>query len=377
MHAGNSAVVWHPAPWLRHPRVRSVLLEFASAQSYDGLVHFFFDESGDYGFPEERFDCYVQAALVCPDSVLPAIAAFVDQRKAAWGVEELHATKLDLDQLLEVARFIESSDCQLLAHVTDTVLVTKNGIAEFRLGQAARLKRNLDWYRRESTKARGAPVAEIEEWYLRHIKRAGLASQISHGEFVQALYLVELVIDAVQKALLLYHEERWRDDFEDFYFVLDAKLPTKMASGEKYLNDSLVPALGSRPGEGLVLVDTWQENPVHPFVQKFAGKEGRIRGHDVESAIDLSLMFEHGLDFADSKKEAGLQLVDAAAYIVRRAVLEPDEDRVQTVYDALRSKLRNDKGKSLTIHRLGVSEEDRSSLERYRPLYGPARPAGS
>jgi hypothetical protein len=172
---------------------------------------------------------------------------------AAWGVEELHATELALDQRLEVARFIQESDSQLLAHVTDTVLVAKNGIAEFRLGQAARLKRNLDWYRRESTKARGAPVPEIEEWYLRHIKRAGLASQVSHGEFVQALYLVELIIDAVQKALLLYHEDRWRDDFEDFNFVLDAKLPTKMAAGEKYLNDSLVPALGSRPGEGLVL----------------------------------------------------------------------------------------------------------------------------
>jgi hypothetical protein len=176
---------------------------------------------------------------------------------------------------------------------------------------------------------------------------------------------------------LLYHEDRWRDDFEDFYFVLDAKLPTKTAAGEKYLNDSLVPALGSRPGEGLVLVNTWREKPLHPFVQKFAGKKGRIRGQDVESAIDLSLMFEHGLDFADSKNQAGLQLVDAVAHVVRRAVLEPDDDRVQEIYDALRSKLRNDKGKSLTIHRLGVGEEDRSSLERYRPLHGPARSADS
>jgi hypothetical protein len=82
-------------------------------------LYFFFDESGDYVFPEERFDCYVQAALICPDSVLPAIAAFVDERMAAWGVEELHATELALDQRLEVARFIQESDSQLLAHVTD------------------------------------------------------------------------------------------------------------------------------------------------------------------------------------------------------------------------------------------------------------------
>ena len=98
-------------------------------------------------------------------------------------------------------------------------------------------------------------------------------------------------------------------------------------------------------------------------------------GQDVESAIDLSLMFEHGLHFEDSKNRAGLQLVDAVAHIVRRAVLEPDEERVQDAYDALRPKLRNGKGESLTIHRLRVGEEDRSSVDRYGPLYGPARPA--
>lgn len=338
-------------------------------------MYFFFDESGNYSFPEDRFDCYVHAALICPDTALPTISAYVDEFRAASGREEIHAAELDLNQLLEVARFIGRSDCQLLAHVTDTVLVTKSGIAQFRLDQAATLKRNLDWYRRESTKAIGSPVPEIEDWYLRQIKRAGLASQISHGEFVQARYLVELVIDAIQKSLLPYSDDRSRDDFADFYFCLDAKLPTKMAAGEKFLNDSIVPALGSRPRQGLTLVSTWKEEPLHPFVKKFAGTRGRIMGRDVESGIDLSLMFEHGLQFSDSRNHAGLQLVDAVAHIVRRAVLEPDQERVQEAYDALRPKLRNEQGNSLTIHRLPVGEEDRSSVDRYDPLYGPARGA--
>ena len=245
-------------------------------------MYFYFDESGDYAFPEDRFDCYVQAALICPDSVLPTISAFVEERKVAWDVDELHATELDLAQVGEVAQFIGQSDCQALAHLTDTVLVTKSGIAEFRLDQAATLKRNLEWYRRESTEAIGAPVPEIEDWYLRHIKRAGLASQISHGEFAQAHYLVELVIAAIQKSLLVYFEDRWRDDFYDFFFILDAKLPTKMAAGEKYLNDSILPTLGSRPHKGLTRVTTWDEEPRHPFVEKFGLAEGRIRGEDVD-----------------------------------------------------------------------------------------------
>jgi hypothetical protein len=84
---------------------------------------------------------------------------------------------------------------------------------------------------------------------MRHIKRAGLASQVAHGEFVQAQYLIELVIAAVQKALFVYFQDEWRDDVDDFFFILDAKLPSKMAAGEKYLSDSIVPALGSRPNK--------------------------------------------------------------------------------------------------------------------------------
>lgn len=338
-------------------------------------MHFYFDESGDYAFPANGFDCYVQAALICPDSVLASLEIFVEGRKAAWGVEELHATELQLEQLVEIARFIGGSDTQLLAHVTDTVLVSKGQVAQFRLDQAASLKHNLDWYRRESTKAIGAPVAEIEDWMLRHIKRAGLGSQISHGEFVQAHYVLELIADALQKSLYAFFEDPWREDFHDFHFILDAKLPNKMAAGEKYLNDSIRPVLGSRRHESLGHIETWNENPVHPFVRKFSIENGRIAGETIDRGIDLNLIFEHGLQFESSHNHPGLQLADAVAYIVRRAILEPDNPRIQRGYDALRRKLRNANGDSLTIHRLNAGDEDRSSLERYKPLYGGTRTA--
>lgn len=113
-------------------------------------MHFYFDESGDYAFGERSFDSYVQAALICPDTALDEIERFVAARRREWSVAELHATELDAAHRLEIARFIGKSDCHLLAHVTDTVLITKSDLEEFRLAQAANLKRNLDWYRREA-----------------------------------------------------------------------------------------------------------------------------------------------------------------------------------------------------------------------------------
>ena len=137
-------------------------------------MHFYFDESGDYAFAGGEFDCYVQAGLICPESVLADAEEFIRGRRSEWDVDELHATELEPAQVLEIAQWVGRSDCQLLAHVTDTTLVTRDNIEEFRLKQAASLKRNLDWYRRESTKARGRPVREIEDWYLRTLKRAAL-----------------------------------------------------------------------------------------------------------------------------------------------------------------------------------------------------------
>jgi hypothetical protein len=336
-------------------------------------VHYFFDESGDYAFPTDRFDCYVQAVLICPDSRLEELDRFVSARRGAFAVEELHASELSDEQLLEIADFIRHSSCQLLAHATDTFITTAEQVAQFRLDQAATLKRNLDWYRRESTKAIGAPVSEIERWMDRHIKRAGLPSQISHGEFAQAHYLIELIFDALQKSLLVYVDDSWAADFNEFRFVLDGKLPTKMAAGEKYLNDSILPALGSREGSSLSLADSWREEPRHPFIQKFERERGRIRGRDVTDVIDLKAVFEHGLCFRPSHQYSGLQLVDAVAHIVRRAVLEPDNTAIQSAYDTFRASLRNTQQRCLTIHRLRVGGEDRSSLGRYRPLYGLAR----
>jgi hypothetical protein len=335
-------------------------------------MYFFFDESGDYSFPRDRFDSYVQAVLICPDSELGAVTSFVAAKKAAWSVDELHASHLESGQVLAIASFLGASGCQLLAHVTDSVLVTPQKIAEFRLDQAATIKRNLDWYRRESTKARGAPVTEIEQWMLRQLKRAGLSTQISNGEFVQAHYLVELIEAALQKSLVAYARDSWRDDFHQFRFIFDAKLPGKMAAGEKYLNDLIVPVLGSRQGARLIIPKNWKETPLHPFIREFED-DGVIRGVAVKDAINLKAIFGNGLQFNVSSNQAGLQLADAAAFVVRQAVLRPQDDAIQAAYDQLRPRLRNHRGRSLTIHRLRVGDEDRSLLERYEALEGPTR----
>jgi hypothetical protein len=98
-------------------------------------VHIFFDESGDYAFPKDRFDCYVQAAVICPDSQFERVHAYVEAEKQEHGVRELHATNIQSRKLLDVAHFIGASQCQLPAPC-----VTEQHAFHVRAGQQNTMK---------------------------------------------------------------------------------------------------------------------------------------------------------------------------------------------------------------------------------------------
>jgi hypothetical protein len=326
---------------------------------------FFFDESGDFGFPLDRFDSYTQAGVIYPESEATAVDQYVQDRCERWGLDELHATHLSPGRRIHVCRFIAGSNLQLVAQGTDSEMVTRETLARHRAGQAETIRRNLDWYRTQ-----GGDTPEVEAWLKARAKSSELPSRISDTEFVQADLLVDLVFEALQKSLIRYIADEWRPAFEEFRFTIDAKLSGKLGPGEKFLQHALVPILGSNARFDLVMVDTWKDaQPPHPFIANFerpggwSGSRRRRVEHDV---IDISAIFENGLDFKSSKEYAGLQLADVVANVVRRAVLEPNDWQAQAAYDLLRPKLRGRSGTTLSLFSLpGAGQPSR---ERYAHL---------
>jgi hypothetical protein len=316
-------------------------------------VHLYFDESGDFAFPAAGFDAYVQAGLICPTSFVSNIEHYVDNAKQRLGVDELHATELPDEELAELCRFIVGGPLSLIAQVTDTEAMSDEQISEYRQGQAAILERNLTQY-----KEAGGVWDGADAWYRRHIGRAALESRINNSEYVQGDLFVRLIHAAVFKAIVRYLDDGWRDDLAEFHFILDGKLPGKLAAGEKELDTLLLPRLGSNDFE-FVVPTTWYEEPVHPFVERFSTGDKKL---------SLNKLFEHGLVFADSRSHAGLQLVDVVAYVIRKAILEPDNAAIYASYTVIRENLRTERDGQ--VLRLVYYDTGQGAIDekRYRPL---------
>jgi hypothetical protein len=56
----------------------------------------------------------------------------------------------------------------------------------------------------------------------------------------------QLIHAALFKSIVRFLEDGWRHDLSEFLFVLDGKLPGKLAAGEKQLDTLLLPRLQQR-----------------------------------------------------------------------------------------------------------------------------------
>jgi hypothetical protein len=312
-------------------------------------MHLYFDESGDFAFPGDRYDVYVQAGLIVPDSFVDKVEHYVANKKEELGARELHAAELPDDELVAICEWLSSGPLSLVGQATDTTVMTATQLSDYRQEQAARLAKNLEQY-----KAAGGRWAGAEAWYTRHIKRAELSSRVSDSEYIQAHMFVGLVHAALFKAIVRFVDNLWRNDLVDFHFILDAKLPGKLAAGEKDLDVLLMPLLGSNEHE-LVVPNTWGEEPLHPFAAKF---------YELNGKVSLNRIFEHGIHFDPSHEHAGLQLVDVVAYVTRRAILEPSDEVIHRAYAHLRDNLRTERdGQAL---RLLSGKDGVQEIDEYR-----------
>lgn len=315
-------------------------------------MHVYVDESGDYAFGDTRFDSYVLAGVICPESELPAIEDFVASAARRWDVGELHGAQLNREQLVEICEFVGAASVSALVHVTDTQMMTKAVIRAFRLKQAEQIESELARWR-----AAGGSSVRVAADLTNLAKAARFTSRLSDTEFVQATMLPDLLRDVVQRSIDRFEGDEWRDAFERFEFVFDEKLPGKLSPGQKFANLMYMPVLGSNKRFVFDIPEHWRDTG-HPYAVNFSdGSHTRVNA-----------LFANGLATRASHEIAGLQIADVIAHVVRQAVLRPNAiDRVLTAYDALRPALAGPEGRCLQIYRYESGNPPPRAV--YQPLY--------
>ncbi len=311
------------------------------------------DESGNYGLGSGRFESYVLCALVVPDSRLDAVERFVADACLRWGRSELKSSAMKPPWVSDVAAFLAAHQIAAVAYVTDSEMMTRPIVADFRLRQAAAIARGRA--RVLAANPDYAGIAAIDE-LLERVAGSATHERMSDDDFIQAEQVPELILETVRRACLRYSEPEWDAEFEQFRFVFDAKQTGRLKAGERYVDEHLERMIGSTKRLKLDLPFVWANRPEHPF-RCFDDPSG-------QHTLLGKLLKDR--TWVRSEEDACVQLADVVAGTVRSAIERGALSPRLRAYDSLRIVLTDNDGYCLHFYKFrGAPEPD---LGRYRPL---------
>ncbi len=303
------------------------------------------DESGSFALQRTSFECSVLTTLVCPPSLRPVLAAFVQTHCASWEVSELHASKLDADQRREVAIFLANQELIWTATVIDNEIFPGAEVEPWRDEQVSIFEKT--W---QASQERGSthPAYAGRGDEVRRLLRRG-ASSPSFVEY--GIVMPRHVHDAVQASISRYRGRHWRQDWCSPQLLFDAK----DRYGERLLTSILFPILATDAMALDLPVDYQQAG--HPLLTTHGSSN---------SGIDLVSFFDGLPRFPESHAEPLIQLVDVIGWIAQRHLRFPDDDDASDAYRILRRRqFSTDIWRFRFFARRGV---DKAGLRRYAHL---------
>lgn len=275
-------------------------------------MHIYIDESGSFLVPKDkksRVSCV--AALVIPSSRRREVVKEFKRLRASWGsAEEVKGSKLDENQVAATISLLRGYD--VLAEICAIEMGghTEQQVSDYKRMQADKLV--------ESVTPEHHPDVIREADQLRATV-LGMSNQL----FVQSFMMI-LLIDRLIEIVPLYYCQRARDDLGSFYWTIDAK-DRDVTKSEQWWSTVMMPMIQtrsmSRPSYDVEEFDYGYFDRFRVTLDK-APDLFREAVEDPEApftAIDFKLLMQEHFEFADSRTNLGLQLVDVIASATTRA----------------------------------------------------------
>lgn len=261
-----------------------------------------FDSSGKFEIAGD-YAPSVMAAAVMPPDASREIAEWTAAALEKWGrsdLGEIHMQQLDWGPRLEVCGMLAGrDDVRLAAVLTDQHLLgSPERVTRHRQDQLAKIR------------AQDPPTTEEGVRRLDEVTKLLEGSGLSDSDYLLSAVVPKLVTLAAQQAFCFFRDAGWRDDMTVFRLIADEETPT----AARYVTTSLLPVLGGDGRFGFVTPLEWREPPEHPMLRRARHADGYLRPQALFEPIQWESSHDH----------TALQIADAAAWVVRRAVMRPE-----------------------------------------------------
>jgi hypothetical protein len=295
----------------------------------------------------------VAAAAVGPTTAFEDIEAWTKDSLGRWELSgqltELHANELKTSEMRETCQMLNARrDIRLAAIATDSLLLNSAAALEHH--------RRRQLAKACSSSARTEAGVQRRRQVLKLLENPGLVD----GDYAFAATLPLLSAAVLQRAFGYFAGDEHRGEMDGFDLLVDKEAGPTI----RYVEGTLLATIGGDGRFHLTTPDHWHEQPVHPLVTAAMHEDGN--GLKPRALL-------RGLRWVESVDEPSVPVADIAAWVIRRAMLRPEESETRELFELLRPLLAGEKGEAFGLFSISRLRPDQKAM--YAHLRDGIQPA--
>ncbi len=316
-------------------------------------MHIFIDESGSFsGSANKQHALSCVGALVIPDFRLDQVFDRYKRLKKRLPKKagEVKGSFLNESEVAAITDLLAKNDVVLEVVIFDSATQSAQEITKHKLEQARLMTRDL------TDQHHPVVVGQV-------VALSERLKELSNQLYAQ-LVATTVVVERTVEHSTIYHSQRNPKELGAFHWVLDAKAPDGITSGEELWRFMVCPMIQSssrnRPMKML------SEGDYSYFDLNFRTNTPEYlieHGYSPGEGIDIGKLMNESIQFSDSKDKLGLQLADIVVNATRRALV--GNLKVEG-WRGLSRLMFSVRGQSIQMISLESSETRKLGLQRQR-----------
>jgi hypothetical protein len=274
-------------------------------------VNIYIDESGSFVCAPSPGAWNVVAAFVSPESGRADVERALMQLKRKLGYlpcSEIKLNQIDESSLIEFIGNLRSSGSILFCTATDAGNNTDQAVSAHKAGQVKNIRDNIPRMRHPGGR-QGLTILSDE------------LESTSNQLYVQLVCQVHLLYEVINRSINFY-AQRIPGTLSAFRWRVDQKNVSKTDFERAFEKNApeLLQTMSIREPMPFVKGFNYSKMKRYEFTEGIPDYLEKDYGITIEDAFDIQKLIREDIEFVDSKKSVGIQVVDILASATRRSL---------------------------------------------------------